>query len=458
MNPRIAAHYHDGRRLAPRPVELELTADSLLVHGLEEPLVHPLSAVRCSDRLARVPRFLHLPGGASLETPENDAIDDFLRARGAARGNALIHWLEQRARIAAAATVLLVLTLAATVHYGLPALAHRLAHAVPEDIERQVGRLALRSLDPYYPQSQMPMSRRTEIMQHLPELLRARGITQDVQLEFRIAGQPNAFALPGGVIIITDELVQLATTEELAAVLAHEIAHWQLRHGLQSLFRGSASLVLVSMVTGDLSALTTFAAAVPVLILQKGYSRDFETAADDYAAETLRLAGRDPRHLAAILAKLGAKEKGPAAFSYLSTHPATTDRLARIDPSGTYRELLTAPVDETEEGTPPVEAEQAAPSAKSGQQSPRPLHTVSPVYPFTRRMANEQGVVKVEFIVDKNGRVAAIDVLESPHPEFSDAVTTAVSQWKFEPGKKDGRPVNTRVQQTFPFTLNDAGP
>lgn len=460
MNPRLPAHYFDGRHLAPHAVEAELEAGLLRVHGLAAALECPLDRLRISDRLALIPRFIRLPGGDSLEIPDNDAVDAWLRTHGRGRTNAVIHWLEQRSRIAAAATLLLVLTVAATVHYGLPALSHHLAHAVPAELERDIGRLALRSLDAYFPRSQTTAKRRAEIERDLASLLRARGITQDAQLEFRMGGAPNALALPGGVIVVTDELVQLASPEELAAVLAHEVAHWQLRHGLQSLFRGSGSLVLVSVVTGDLSTLTTFAAAIPLVILQRGYSRDFETEADDHAAETLRLAGRDPRHLAAILAKI--EPPGPQRVaSYFSTHPGTAERITRIDPTGTYRELQpSAPAKVTDAMpsiTPPPTGRVRTSDASADVQ-PRHTHAVAPVYPPLRRLLNQEGTVTLEYIVDAEGRVAATQVLEATHAEFAEAVVEAVRQWRFEPGLKDGRPVNTRVVQQFPFTLGEAAP
>lgn len=80
---------------------------------------------------------------------------------------------------------------------------------------------------------------------------------------------------------------------------------------------------------------------------------------------------------------------------------------------------------------------------------------VNPNYPFEMRRAGISGEVLVEFIVDTNGNVAAIQVVRSSQREFEQPALQAVQKWKFRPGKKGGRNVNTRVQQVITFNLND---
>jgi periplasmic protein TonB len=88
-------------------------------------------------------------------------------------------------------------------------------------------------------------------------------------------------------------------------------------------------------------------------------------------------------------------------------------------------------------------------------QPPQLRVPVNPNYPFEMRRAGISGEVLVEFIVDTNGNVAAIQVVKSSQREFEQPALQAVSKWKFRPGKKGGRNVNTRVQQVITFNLND---
>lgn len=80
---------------------------------------------------------------------------------------------------------------------------------------------------------------------------------------------------------------------------------------------------------------------------------------------------------------------------------------------------------------------------------------VNPNYPFEMRRAGISGQVTVEFIVDSNGNVVAVQVINSSQREFELPAVQAVQKWKFKPGRKGGRAVNTRVQQVITFNLNN---
>lgn len=80
---------------------------------------------------------------------------------------------------------------------------------------------------------------------------------------------------------------------------------------------------------------------------------------------------------------------------------------------------------------------------------------VQPQYPFEMRRAGVTGEVTVDFIVDTNGDVQNAYALKSSQREFESAAVQAVSKWKFKPGRKGGRNVNTHMQVPIVFTLND---
>jgi protein TonB len=86
-------------------------------------------------------------------------------------------------------------------------------------------------------------------------------------------------------------------------------------------------------------------------------------------------------------------------------------------------------------------------------QVPIPRVRVQPQYPFEMRRAGITGEVLVEFIVDANGDVRNAFAVRSTQREFETAAVQAVSKWKFKPGRKGGRAVNTRMQQPISFSL-----
>lgn len=96
-------------------------------------------------------------------------------------------------------------------------------------------------------------------------------------------------------------------------------------------------------------------------------------------------------------------------------------------------------------------------NASELQEPPQPVSQVAPVYPYEMRRTGRSGLVLLSYIVSRDGRVPAAFPILSSHPDFSVAVIAAVRQWRFRPGKVNGRAVNTRVHQVFPFSLNDDG-
>ncbi len=87
---------------------------------------------------------------------------------------------------------------------------------------------------------------------------------------------------------------------------------------------------------------------------------------------------------------------------------------------------------------------------------PVPLLQPAPIYPYALRNEVERAEVVVEFIVDSNGDVVAPMVVSSTHRGFEEAALIGVSKWKFRPGVKTGRKVNTRVRVPISFTLQDS--
>lgn len=138
----------------------------------------------------------------------------------------------------------------------------------------------------------------------------------------------NAFALPGGFIVVHAGLVHSAgSADELAGVLAHEIEHIEQRHTLQLLIYQIGWATLLAVAVGDMSTLTA------VLLLQAGnlkFSRDLEAQADAGALESLRKAGVSPAGMAEFFRKIAA-DGGHGAPAWMSTHPSTDDRIAAIE-------------------------------------------------------------------------------------------------------------------------------
>jgi Zn-dependent protease with chaperone function len=171
------------------------------------------------------------------------------------------------------------------------------------------------------------------------------------EFHFYIANDPtiNAFALPGGYVVIHSELLLRAeTADELLGVLAHEISHVTERHGTRSIIASAGAWLVFQAVIGDAGGmLTTLGSAAPFLLTQK-YSRRFEFAADEQGYKLLEQAQIDAQGMvtffkrireeeAAMLKKakeqLGEKSADVLTDlpEFLRTHPLTEKRIQHIE-------------------------------------------------------------------------------------------------------------------------------
>ncbi len=143
----------------------------------------------------------------------------------------------------------------------------------------------------------------------------------------------NAFAMPGGHIVVHTGLLKNAKRpEEVAGVLAHEIAHITRRHSLRNMVSSLGTMVIIQAVFGDYSGLAGGAST----LLQQSYSRDFEREADATGWEYMLAANIDPKGMIDFFKilvveeeKSGIQMDGLAEF--ISTHPDTIERVATLE-------------------------------------------------------------------------------------------------------------------------------
>jgi Zn-dependent protease with chaperone function len=141
----------------------------------------------------------------------------------------------------------------------------------------------------------------------------------------------NAFAFPGGYILVyTGMLHMLDDQEEWLGLLAHEGGHVALRHGMRSVVRGSFLAIAATLVFGDVSGLSAAILDNAGTLVSRNYNRKDEAAADEYARAHLEAAGHSSEGMSRLFGKLLALEKQPKWAVFLSTHPATEDRIARL--------------------------------------------------------------------------------------------------------------------------------
>jgi Zn-dependent protease with chaperone function/TPR repeat protein len=323
----LKADYYDGKSSQKRPVTVVVSGGRLKVVGRDVDEEVDARGVRRSLRIANTPRWLYLPGGGACVTADNDAVDRMTRDRHYER---ILHLWESRPVYAVVAIALVVATLWLLVDRALPVAVEAVAERIPVEAEVALGREALQGMDKYFMQpSKLAPARQKALADKFAAMTRAAGVTVHYRLEFRASPMgANAFALPSGIIVMTDELVKLSRNDqEILGVLAHELGHVRHRHTMRRLLEGSATALIIAGVTGDIASASSLAAAAPTLLLQTKYSRANEREADAYAIDLMRKAGMEPRYFGTMLARLEREASRPGALpTFLASHPPTEER------------------------------------------------------------------------------------------------------------------------------------
>ncbi len=146
---------------------------------------------------------------------------------------------------------------------------------------------------------------------------------------------PNAFALPGGHVIVTTGLLKLLEKpEEIAGAAAHEIAHVTCKHGLRQIISEGGAFLVLQLFLGGRNVMSVVGAGSALLVGQ-GFSQEYELEADSVGWNYMVAARVDPRGMISALQKLRAYESQhkdpdqlPQAFS---SHPATDKRIVRLE-------------------------------------------------------------------------------------------------------------------------------
>lgn len=218
--------------------------------------------------------------------------------------------------------------------WGIPALAAMAATQVPVSWEAALGRSALDSLAPIGKRCIKP--RQTEVISGImKELMRpVANPPYTFQIVVLDSYLVNAFALPGGTIVLFRGLLEETKhPEQLAGVLAHEIQHILKRHTTRAMLQQASTRLLLSAVTGNASGIGANGIEGARILGLLKYGRQHEEEADYGGIEMLQQAGIDPRGMIEFFEMIKQKEKTKEGFPlsrYLSTHPATEDRIEKL--------------------------------------------------------------------------------------------------------------------------------
>jgi len=353
----ISGNYYGGVVSSKRETRLICERRKVVLEGIMDDPVRA-SRLVISSRIGNTPRYIRFPDGSQFETADNDTVDRMIRACGLTRKSMFIHTLESKKRVILTTFLVVVIFVWAQVRYALPALSRQIAFAIPDELAFQFGDEVFDAMDKnFFQTSKLSARKKKKLTALFRKLEKKLKNPPRMELLFRRSEAigANAFALPDGRIVMTDDLVKLSSNRmEIGAVMLHEMGHVVNRHSLRLAVQNFGLGMLILVFTGDVSTSSSVITAIPVILVQSGYSQDMEREADNFALDYFKTNRIKPEYFASILSKLqrshsekvceesqkddpDAKEScetieddSDSYLDYLSTHPAMKERIANI--------------------------------------------------------------------------------------------------------------------------------
>ncbi len=345
----VQASYFDGLTAKRHAVEVIVEAGTgvLTIRSGAEDLVHwPLEEVRRLRDVAHnemtfwrkgdeaAARLLVHPGDASKLVVVLPNLDS--RDMTRAKWGKIVGW-----------TTGALAAIYAMVFWIVPALAVQMAGFIKPETEASIGRAALHQIEGMMTSDSDGgwFCDNPEGVQALNRMVGRVLGDQDIgyDLQVRAVDHPmlNAFALPGGQVILMRGLIEQANTaDQVAGVLAHEIAHVAHRHPIEGALRTAGSAGIISLLLGDASG-GTLIAFVSESLVNASYTRSAEEEADTSALKYLQDAGVSSQGFANFFDKL-VEEYGEGMLpAWASTHPPSA---ARADQARAQKTAGTTPV------------------------------------------------------------------------------------------------------------------
>ena len=343
----IKGMWQDGASSASCPAQLLVTEQHVELTPQGQPgFSTSIDDIRISPKLGRTPRYLTFGShNGRLECADHATLD-LLDQRIGSKGMRLIHRLENHLGMVALATVTVLFLGFSYFFWGIPAASDMVSKYLPDDVLQQASDDTMMLMrKQHFEPSQLDEATRDRLREKIALLVPGYPLEK---LHFFAAPEmgANAFALPDGTIVFTDDIIRLAdgNDDEILAVFGHELGHVHERHALRHMLQSSGIALTIALIGGDVSSMGDIVLTLPVVFTQLSFSRKFELEADRYAARFMSDNDLDPQAFSRILTKIHDSHRecededenssdcdgSRTWLEYLSTHPHLEDRIKAI--------------------------------------------------------------------------------------------------------------------------------
>jgi len=288
-----------------------------------------LSGVKLSDKLGNTPRQMIFPEGELFSFIASKEVDAWLHQHGK---KSSLHTIEQSKRFILAALIMVPLMLVGLFKYAIPEIAVSFSALVPQKAIEISSQHTLQALDKTVlsPSSLSEQEQAAYIDKWQKQIAALDYPHQEYRIFLRHSELygANAFALPDGTIVVTDDLLKLFAKhpDAMFAILLHEMGHVEQHHAMRYIAETLATSIVVSYLFGDLSAVLDLFIGSGVTMIGNQFSQVLEWEADNFAIAVLKHQGKSPESFADAM-KLFLQQHGESELGKLfSTHPLMAER------------------------------------------------------------------------------------------------------------------------------------
>ena len=330
-----SAIYYDGKTSQPYDAQISIVGNSLTINYENGRVVWAISGIDYSSfmgkgkTMLKFGEFPHQYLEFSIDSSLFHTLETYLPKRKAgfwAFSNELAN--------AGFRGVLIGLSIFIAITAGiyflvLPKVAEYVVDKIPIETEVDLGKQ-------FYESFVVNMEVDKEKTKLLSDFAKKIDFETKYPLKFTVvkSQQVNAFALPGGnVVVFSAILEKIKSPEELVALLSHEVTHVKERHSLKGLARNLSGSLVVSVVIGDMNTIGNILVSQANNIYQLGFTRDMEKQADLEGLEIMYHNKLDPQGMLHLMERLHEEEKKVGVDkmpAYLNSHPMTKERIAYI--------------------------------------------------------------------------------------------------------------------------------
>ena len=332
----ISGHYYFPNSSKSEHVQLNITNDSLSLRNESECLITCLHAdIKLGPSIPGVPVEINFEDGGKFVAIDHNQRVNFSSSN--------VEKLEKNRPLIIASIFLVPAIMWFILTVAVPQLAEKSVTLLPQSVENKMGEQSFEIIDKLFLEpSTLPIERQDLVKLQWSQALNELSLSSERYQLHVYASEyfgPNAFALPNGTVVITDDLITKLddNPDAILAVLLHEIGHVERQHSLRMVAQSVSNTIAIAVIFGDIDGIGEVIVGTGSALVLNAFSRDMESEADDYALENLVKLGKSPKAFSDAMKtflELKSEHESNDLLKYLSSHPEIEERIKKAEEFG----------------------------------------------------------------------------------------------------------------------------